>query len=227
MTNSTLKKKLKELESELNHLYSKTPWLQHDVEEIVQKFEFLKNLLSAEIASRSSKPPRSLHLMEQRFSELNQEFWDRLHASVLMNVHADDINALTCACTDSCLEGEDDDDEDDLFTSQPVYEEDPERLSPSLVGEKALVEFSGVLKDDNALHGEFPDCLVEEKVKEENIRVEFERHVEEEEKRVGMRSICGAMASGIVLGMALMGYLMGRVCGSFHYVDQGSFLTPT
>ncbi|KAL4595562.1 hypothetical protein ACB092_12G100800 [Castanea dentata] len=234
-SSTTLQKKIQEFDSELHHLFSlqpKTPWPQPLLDEILQKFEFLKNLLAAEIASHASNPPQYLHHMEQRLIELNHEFWDNFKATLALMSSTDDVNLnpLPRAHTESLLgddsDGDDDDEDsaDDLFTSR-VHEEDPERFPQSLVEEKALVEFSGpgLNEERKSL-----DSLVAEEVKDEKVRVEFERDVKEEQRRVrSVGSICWAMASGVVFGMALMGCVMGRLCCCFHYMEQEGFLPPT
>ena len=232
-SSTTLEKKIQEFESELHHLFSlqlKTPWPQLLLDEILQKFEFLKNLLAAEIASHASNPPHYLQHLEQRLIELNHEFWDNFKVTLALMSTTDDVNLnpLPRAHTESLL-GDDSDDDgedsaDDLFTSR-VHEEDPERFPQSSVEEKALVEFSGPGLNEER---EYLDSLVVEKAKDEKVRVEFERDVKEEQRRVrSIGSICWAMASGVVLGMALMGCVMGRFCCCFHYMEQGGFPPPT
>lgn len=130
----------------------------------------------------------------------------------------DDDNASRCSCTESCLN---DDGEASADSGSPVYEEGPERFSQVLVEEKARVEFSGgILNQENALQAGCFDCLVEEKAKQETKG--------EEERRVGVRSLCGAMAIGAVLGMALMCSVMVRFSVCFqYYAEPPSFHIST
>lgn len=222
---SILQKKLQELESELHHHVSipdKNPIPEDVLEAFQNRFLFVKNLLRAEIKSHPSNP-RYLHHIAGRLAELERDFevWDGDKTSAMNR----DDNASTCACTESCLN---DDGEASVELGSPVYEDEPERLSQGdLVEEKALVEFCARPKQENLLQKEVLDSnLYEEKAKEE-VSVGFERNVKGEQRRVGIGSLCGAMASGLVLGMALTGYAMGRLSGCFQYVEPGSFLTPT
>lgn len=82
------------------------------------------------------------------------------------------------------------------------------------------MEFSGGLNKDKALlqAGCF-DRLVEEKAEQERKG--------EQRRPVGIGSWRGAMAVGVVLGMALMGFVMVRFSGCFHYAEPRSFLTST
>ena len=98
-----LQKKLKELESELDQLFSlppETPYNQRFSQDIQQRFLFLKNLLSAEIASRPRKPYHLQHIA-QRLLELEAAFqeWDSFQTSALDHVE----KGSTCSCTESCL----------------------------------------------------------------------------------------------------------------------------
>lgn len=232
---SILQKKIQELESELNCVFSlaaqtqtHTPCPDAVLEDIHQKFVFVSNLLSAELASGPYKPHHLYHIA-RRLSELERAFlgWDGFKTSAL---NFED-NASTCSCsTESCLN--DDGEASDDLGSPVNYEEDPERFSQGLHEEKALVEFGGGLNHDNLLQAELLDCLVEKRAKEGIVGVGLiEKDVKGKQKKVGIGRLCGAraMAGGVlVLGMALMGYAMGRFYGCFYYVEQpGCFLGPT
>ncbi|KAG6720986.1 hypothetical protein I3842_03G089800 [Carya illinoinensis] len=230
---SILQKKLQELESELNRVYSlaaqtQTPCPDAVLEDIHQKFVFVSNLLSAELASGPSKPHHLYHIA-RRLSELERAFlvWDGRFKTSALNF---DDNASTCSCsTESYLD--DDGEASDNLGSPVYYEDDPERFSQVLQEEKALVEFGGGhVNHDDLLQAELLDCLVEKGAKEGVVGVDFiEKDVKGKQKKVGISRLCGAMAGGVlVLGMALMGYAMGRFYGCFYYVERpGCFLSPT
>lgn len=238
-----MQKKLEELESVLKYsvfsLAANSPCSQLVLQDINQKFVFLKNLLSAEIASHPSKP-HHLHHIEHRLARLESDFngWDgRFKTSALNNILDD--TASTCSCTESGLndDGEASDDGDDDLGSLVLYEEEDDepagRLSSGLMVENnALVEFRGDMKheSDQLQDQELYDCPVEEKAKEEiRVEMESEKEVKGEERRVAIGSLFGAMTTGVVLGMTLiMGYVMGKFsAGCFLSVEPGTFLIPT
>jgi hypothetical protein len=211
---SILRKKLQEVESELRHVFSlpvTTPCSELLLEEIHQKFVFAKNLLSAEVASHPSKPHHLQHL-EQRLTELERDFQEWVNFKASAFDHVEDDNASRCSCTESCLN---DDGEASSDLGSPVYE--------GLIGEKALVGFSGGfnLNQENSMPAGCLHCFVEEKAEEETVRAKHEQ------RRVGIASLCRAMAIGAVLGVAFMGYVMARISGCFHYAEPRSFPTPT
>jgi hypothetical protein len=213
---SILQRKLQELEFELSQVFSlpaTTQCSQPLLEDIRQRFVFVNNLLSAEVASHPSKP-HHLHHIQQRLTELERNF----RACESFKTHVDDDNASRCSCTESCLN---DDGKASADSGSPVYEEGPKKFSLGFVEEKARVEFSGgILNQENVLQAGYFNCLVEEKAKQETKG--------EEERRVGVRSLCGAMAIGAVLGMALMCSVMVRFSGCFqYYAEPRSFLIST
>ena len=98
-----MQKKLKELESELDQVFSlplEAPYHQRFSQDIQQRFLFLKNLLSAEIASHPRKPYHLQHIA-QRLLELEAAFqeWDSFQTSSPDHVE----KGSTCSCTESCL----------------------------------------------------------------------------------------------------------------------------
>ncbi|KAK9292283.1 hypothetical protein L1049_020247 [Liquidambar formosana] len=198
-----LQKKLQELESELNQVFTfpaENPCHQLLSEGIDQRFVFLNNLLSAEIASHPKKPHHLEHIAH-RLVELETAFhdWDDFRTSAID--HIDTIS--TCSCTESCLNDDDGEGSDGLDSR--VCEEDDVQV--------------------------FYDGVIEEKPPEEEVvvaKVEPERVVRREEVvRVWIRKYGGVMASGVLLGMVLMGLLMVRFSGCFHYIEHGFSVTPT
>lgn len=224
-----LQKKLQELESQLNKIFGLSGEYDHiQIDDFEQRLGFVKSLLAAEIASGPTKPHHLVH-MSQRLDELIA-YWDCFKTTSF-------DNSSTCFCTDACLnhDGEVENDDDDNDSPSPVYYEDPpeeivinseEDIMFNAKEDKlALVEFGGVDLVDkettsfNAI--EFSDCLVDEKG--------------DDEERVGKRKLgrggfSGGLASGMVIGMALMGFFMVTFSGCFRYGDQqyaSDFLTPT
>jgi hypothetical protein len=209
---SILRKKLQEVESVLSHVFSlpvTTPCSDLLLEEIRQRFVFVKSLLSAEVASHPSKPHHLQHL-SQRLEELERDFraWESFRASGFDR--ADHDNASGCSCTESCLN---DDGEASGDLGSPVYEEEPDRFPEGLIGEKAL---AGLNRENGMPAARCFRCSFVET-----------RDMRGEERSVGNGSLCVAMAMGLVLGMALMGYVMARISGCFHYLQPRSFPTPT
>ncbi|KAI5670239.1 hypothetical protein M9H77_10603 [Catharanthus roseus] len=126
----TLQKKLQELEAELNLVFSlpaetTTPYHHVLSEGIEQRFVFLKNLLSAEIASHPSSKPRHLRHIGQRLTELEIAFreWDDYRAAAVDNF--DGASVCSCDDYDSCRN---DDDRED--SNLPPYGDQFEEKFP-------------------------------------------------------------------------------------------------
>lgn len=198
---SILQKKLQELESILTQVFAlppDTPYHQHYAEDIEQRFVFLKNLLSAEIAS-SPKKPHHLQHIGKRMVELATAFhdWDEYRSLTQDQVE----KVSTCSCTESCLN-------DDGGTSPELGSlgfEDPEN------------EFDGLMKEKEPV--EMEKIRAEEKISD----------LKREEKGVGIGigRFFGSMATGVVIGMVLMGFFTLKFCRCFPYVEHSVCLTPT
>ncbi|CAK9135159.1 unnamed protein product [Ilex paraguariensis] len=139
-----LQKKLQELEYELVQVFAlpaETPCHQLLSEGIEQRFLFLTNLLSAEIASNPSKP-HHLHHIAQRLTELETAFrdWDDYRISVVNNFETGSI----CSCTQSCLN---DDGEVLGDLGSPVYDV-PETFYEAVVEEEVAEETVKVEKEE-------------------------------------------------------------------------------
>lgn len=227
---SILQKKLQELDSQLVIICSlqADPPIIHQLlaQDFEQRLVFLKNLLSAEIASHPTKPHHLNH-MSHRLDYIESTFrdWDTTGPTALH--HLD--NASSCSCTESCLN---DDGEvlppDDHDLGSPVNSE-------GFLGDKALVEYNrGLVETKEVPALEFSRCLVEEvdKGKDERVMVEIDEKVVRKEfqagsTRVGGGLLCGAVTTGMVLGMALMSLCMVLFSGGFPYAVDAGFLTPT
>ena len=249
---SILQSKLHELESILDDLLLHGPETQsHDSlsKDIKQKIAFIRNLLSAEVASHPSKPHHLQHI-SHRLATLEKAFhdWDTYRTLSYEELDKDS----TCSCTESCLN----DDGEALHEAGLVVFEDPEELFHDHVGDKALVEFNGSVVEtqknkvgfDKLASFVYEDAeeffegfggdeeLVEfnggllRKGEEEWKDVRPERKELESDVRRG--SACGkkccAGACGFVFGMFLMGFIMVTLSGCFHHsVEQASFTVPT
>ncbi|KAA8539803.1 hypothetical protein F0562_026495 [Nyssa sinensis] len=182
-----LQKKLQELESELIQVFAlpaETPCHHLLSDSIEQRFVFLKSLLSAEIASHPSNPHHLRHIA-QRLTELETAFhdWDDYRTTALNDF---DI-VSTCSCTESCLN---DDGECSPELGSSVYEV-PETFSEAVVVEEKALEVAETVK------------VVEEKAAEERDDVK-----REEGETVGFWRYFGVMANGMIVGAALMGFVM-------------------
>ncbi|PON89479.1 hypothetical protein TorRG33x02_148300 [Trema orientale] len=250
---SILQKRLQELKSQLNEI-SRDKHDDDDDDDVEdqnkiqildfeQRLGFVRTLLSAEIASRPTKPHHLVH-MSQIFHELEAAY---LEDGFKTRSFDDHDNSSTCSCTESCLnddgevqnddedddgDGEDEDEDEDGSSSSsssgsPVFEDvDPESNMVTMKNSKA--------EDDNKVAVvEFGGGKV---VSVEQETASFEQRKREsdvvDEKRLGRGGIgyfSGGLASGMVLGMALMGFAIVTFSGCFRYGgDQyGNFLTPT
>ncbi|KAF7824877.1 putative transmembrane protein [Senna tora] len=231
---SVLEARLRELESIVHDLF-----LRHQSDHRIdfsederQKFAFVKNLLSAEISSSppSNKPQRRLQRLAKRVAKLedafsNQQFDLMMHSS--------------CSCTESCFEP--------LTMVESTETEDfPEGNDGEKKEEQAMVEWEGEAKkegkkfgtllvyedaEDHFLEGFGHGGLIIGKkgLKEELVKKDIVlRNIEiRREEKSAFGPICGAMAFGIVVGMALMGFTMLKFSGCFPFMDQPCFITPT
>ncbi|EOY22899.1 Uncharacterized protein TCM_014933 [Theobroma cacao] len=228
-----LQKKLKELESELNQVFALPPETPHHKsfsQDIQQRFLFLKNLLSAEIASRPGKP--YLQHIAQRFLELESAFqdWDSFQASAPDHIE----KGSTCSCTDSCLNDDGEAAEGSLELSLADMEEVAEPSAElSLAGwdlegsdEERMVTVPVL---ENLETARVSEAESERRNEEERVWVEAERSMRKEEtNRVWFGKYLRTLASGVVLGMVMMGCLMVRLSGCFHYASDYTFrLSPT
>lgn len=132
-----MQEKLQELEAKLSIVSSLPAGSPHHhlhSECIQQRFAFLKNLLSAEIACRPSKPSHLGHI-GKRLAELEiafREYWDvqdRSRRSVGdMNIYFDTVSV--CSCDESSLE---DDGEATIDLTSPELGFSEDELEPQLM----------------------------------------------------------------------------------------------
>ncbi|GAU41909.1 hypothetical protein TSUD_268110 [Trifolium subterraneum] len=150
----------------------------------------------------------------------------------------------SCSCTQSCLN-------DDVGESGLIDLDDPKKIFPEFVGEKAIVEFRGNGVEENSekinvgkgkigtfcfedAEDSFEDFGREKKV------VEFDCCSKEKEKKEnnelkrgegkvksGFRKNCCVLIIGVGIGMILMGFIMVNFSGCFEYVEETSFAIPT
>lgn len=111
---SILQKKLKELESVLSELLSlppETPNYNHQLyaQDIEQRFEFIRKLLSAEITSSNPKKRYHLQHVARRLAELESIFkeWDNFKALTVVEHFEPPVS--TCSCAESCVNDNDGD----------------------------------------------------------------------------------------------------------------------
>lgn len=227
-----LQKKVKELESDVNQVVSllpETPRHQRFSQEIQQRFLFVKNLLSAEIASRPRKPHHLQHLV-QRLLELESTFqeWDNFQTSAPL-----EKGNSTCSCTESCLIDDEGSSDEILMSFADHMEQVAEASSElSLAGLDLDSDSEGFDSEDGLL---FP-AVAENKTEEGRVRVEEERSMMMKKQKtnpVWFGKCFGSMATGVVLGMVLMAFFMLKYCACFHCcyafddTDSTFTLTPT
>ncbi|KAL9412061.1 hypothetical protein AB3S75_045637 [Citrus x aurantiifolia] len=116
---SILQKKLKELESVLSELLSlplETPNYNHQLyaQDIEQRFEFVRKLLSAEITSSNPKKRYHLQHVARRLAELESIFkeWDNYKALTVVEHFQPPVS--TCSCAESCVNDDDGDGDGDI-----------------------------------------------------------------------------------------------------------------
>ncbi|XVF11189.1 hypothetical protein REPUB_Repub08aG0004500 [Reevesia pubescens] len=241
-----LQKKLKELESELNQVFSlqpdQTPYHQRFSQDIQQRFLFLKNLLSAEIVSSPRKPYHLQHIA-QRLLELEAAFkeWDSFQTSAAPD-HVE--KGSTCSCTESCLN---DDGQAVEGSSELMSLSDLEQVAEASTELMSLagLDLEGFDEEDRVVpvpvenFNDQTTRIIDEaetekrKLEEERVLVEAaaEKSMIRKEETNGVRftKYLGTLASGVVLGMVLMAFFMLRFSGCLHYyaTDYTICLSPT
>ncbi|XVE63895.1 hypothetical protein DITRI_Ditri07aG0057800 [Diplodiscus trichospermus] len=237
-----LQKKLKELESQLHQLFSlppETPYHQRFSQDIQQRFLFLKNLMSAEIASRPRKPYHLQHIAK-RLLELEAAFqeWDRFQTSAADHVD----KCSTCSCTESCLndDGEEAEGSSELMSLADLEQVAEASTELSLAG--LDLEVAGKYLEGFDDEDRLKPLPVENLKTSSTIEAETGKREENEERAWGEaeRSMkrkekiddqfrfgkcLGSLASGVVLGMVLMAFLMVRFSGCFHCYGNDSDYT--
>ncbi|KAE8693157.1 putative BCL-2-associated athanoprotein 7 [Hibiscus syriacus] len=221
-----LQKKLKELESQLNQVLSlplNTQCHQSLSQDIQQRFLFLNNLLSAEVASRPRNPFHLQHITG-RLLELEAAFkeWDSFQSSAPDHVE----KGSPCSCTESCLN--DDGEEVEAAeegSSELISLSDLEQAAEASteLGLVAGLDFEGFKEQDEMEH-------VEKEMKEEKNWVEeTKRSMVREGERNGVW-FGKSLACGVLIGMILMAVLMVRFsgcCRCYEGTDYTDSLRPT
>ncbi|KDP22421.1 hypothetical protein JCGZ_26252 [Jatropha curcas] len=123
---SILQKRVQELESYLNRLFSlpldsDNPYHEEYTQDFDQKLDFLKTLLSTEIVSSPEKPQYHLQHIGQRVSELETAFrkWNEYKTPP----HVHEETASTCLCNESCLNNTDGEVEQENIVVEGLIEE--------------------------------------------------------------------------------------------------------
>lgn len=172
----TLQEKLQELEAKLSLVFSLPAGSRHhhlNSECIQQRFAFLKNLLSAEIASRPSKPSHLRHI-GKRLDELEtafREHWNDVvedcsksvgHVNIINNNYLD--TSSVCSCDESSVE---DDGEATIDLTSPDLgsSDDDELDKPELNRPRALMKLKPERNDAELI---FSDEEIEERRKTNN-----------------------------------------------------------
>lgn len=240
---SILQKKLQELEFQLNSIFSfSEDHIDDDLSaDIRQRLAFAKSLLAAEMACHPTKPQHLSH-MSHRLDALDNAFLDWSgFGNYPVHHHVDE--ASSCSCTESCLndDGEVSDEVPPPLVS-PVYRDAEVVLEDDVLSEEgfeddddrfAMVEHDHEgLDEETASFGDvaFLDCLVGEKRDcgvGDKIETDHERVVYVEKGKESWFS--RAVAGGMVLGMAFMGFVMTIFSGCFEDYNRqfDNFLAPT
>lgn len=229
-----MQEKLQELEAKLSLIFSLpagTPRSRHLHSECIQqRFAFLKNLLSAEIASRPSSPNHLCHI-EKRLAELEigfREYWD------VMSLNKFDTSSV-CSCDESSLncDGEatidltspelGSSDEDDELEPHDRLNINNNNAGSSLTLLKEESQRNGAESSrsyDEEVEGQLRKNNISRawrkvKVEKENIKKQLSMNGVSLEKKEGRISSLGkyygTLISGMTLGMVLMGAAIAMV----------------
>ncbi|KAI3471049.1 hypothetical protein Pfo_027712 [Paulownia fortunei] len=131
-----LQKKLHELEFELADVFRLPPHLQPGprhrffFDDVEQRFIFLKNLLSAEVASRPQNTDQ-LHEIGEKLTGLEAAFrgWDKYRTSAL-NIYLDDTLSVCSDCTQTLLN-------DDVEANAVLGSDSPVVVAESFDGQES------------------------------------------------------------------------------------------
>ncbi|KAF9668222.1 hypothetical protein SADUNF_Sadunf15G0106700 [Salix dunnii] len=240
---SMLQKKVQELEHELIHkvfsLPAETRLSELYIQDVEQRFYFLRKLLSAETTSSSKRPQYRLQQIDKRLSDLETAFYDRNKNDNTATTRGQIENV---SCSASCL----DDGGDQTFNETGLCEfEESGNVFHSLMAEATPLAMTTQDQLENVPSTE--SCIDDggHDTSEERGSWEFEeaenafQSVIKEKTpsmETGMVKVCvkkrsgrvfWGMASGVVIGTALMGFLTGISSGSFPYLKQSVCLPPT
>ncbi|KAI4332669.1 hypothetical protein L6164_017559 [Bauhinia variegata] len=221
----TLQTKLQELESALKEAFSlptDSESRESSSEDIKQKILFIRKILSAEVASHPSKPRHLQHIAE-RLDKLQKDFLEWKGFKTISN-DAFERDGSSCSCTESCFN----DDAEPLV--EPGFDGYPgkfsQRVDGGFVHEKPKVCFESFLAENAIVESE-GGLLEEEEKKMRGVGFQRGEVKREERKESACGKFCCAMAIGIVIGMAVMSFLMVKFSGCFRDVEQTSMDIPT
>ncbi|KAF2311717.1 hypothetical protein GH714_026353 [Hevea brasiliensis] len=189
--NSILDKKLEELESKLNQVLE-TPYHELYSQDIQQSLDFLKTLLSAEITSSPSKPHHFQHIA--KISDLETAFgnWNEFRTTITHD-HVKQENGYVEALVE--------DDEKAPLEKEGTTHDYVEMFSTCSCTESCL-------NDEGEASPEMQEHVVKALVEDEKAPLKRKG-----EKGVGW--VLGSMAGGMLIGMALMGFVMARIFDNF------------
>ncbi|XAR66138.1 hypothetical protein NMG60_11012242 [Bertholletia excelsa] len=214
-----LRKKLAELETRLSQLLALAPETPHShllSDDVDQRFVFLKNLLSAEIASGPSKPHHLGHI-HRHVNDLYSAFrqWDAgVNGGAPGGQPEDLVDAKsTCSCTESCLndDGECCPDSDLPGWNDPEEFYEPNTGSPGREGPREV----------------FYETVEEKAPLVELYSVgERGKNMKSGDGKSCSWKYCAAVFGAAVLAAA-GGFAVARFYGCFHYTEPGGYLIPT
>ncbi|KAG6747382.1 hypothetical protein POTOM_049786 [Populus tomentosa] len=240
---SMLQKKLRELEHELiNKVFSlpaETQLSELYIQDVEQRFFFLKNLLSAETTSSSKRPQYRLQQIGKRLSDLETAFYDRNNNNKTATTQ---VQLENVSCSASCL----DDDGDQTANETGLCEfEESGNAFQSLM--KEATPLTVTTQDQLGIVPSTESCLDEDgdQTSEETGSFEFEEAENAfqsliEEKTPSMKTemvkvlvkkrsgrVFWGMASGVVIAMALVGFMTESSSGIFPHLKHSVCLPPT
>ncbi|KAG5230523.1 transmembrane protein [Salix suchowensis] len=215
---SMLQKKVQELEHELIHEVFSLP-------AETRLFFFLRKLLSAETTSSSKRPQHRLQQIEKRLSDLETAFNDRNKNNKTETTQGQIENV---SCSGSCL-----DDGGDLTFNETVLSEFEEsgNVFQSLMAEATPLavttqdQLQNVPSTEGSWEFEEAENAFQSVIKEKTPSMETEMIRVPVKKRSGR--VFWGLASGVVIGTALMGFLTEILSGSFPHLKQSVCLPPT
>ncbi|KAJ6869602.1 hypothetical protein NC651_034361 [Populus alba x Populus x berolinensis] len=230
---SMLQKKLRELEHELiNKVFSlpaETQLSELYIQDVEQRFFFLKNLLSAETTSSSKRLQYRLQQIGKRLSDLETTFYERNNNNKTATTQ---VQLENVSCSASCLD--DDGDQTANETGLCEFEESGnafqslmKEATPLTVTTQDQLDEDGDQTSEETGSFEFEEAenafqsLIEEKtpsMKTEMVKVLVK-------KRSGR--VFWGMASGVVIAMALVGFMTESSSGIFPHLKHSVCLPPT
>ncbi|KEH29396.1 transmembrane protein, putative [Medicago truncatula] len=212
----------------------------HSHEDIEQKLAFMTNLAATEFkSSNPSSNPQHMHQILQRLESARNSFNERdkdsiSHFTTFSNPEFDKDSLSNSNSTSSFNESCLNDAGETLDESGMIVFDEPDKLFPEFIGEKAIVKFrgNGVEKVGGGKIGKFyfqdaEDSFEDFGMEKQVVENKYKKLKREGRGKNGFGKNCCALVSGVCIGMILMGFIMVNLSGCFEYGEQTRFVIPT